>query len=418
MSRQSEASRSRPDTSAPHAGVPLLEISRENTPLEAELQAAVLRVQQSGGFVLGPDVTRLEESVAQLCGAKYAIGCASGSDALLLALMAIDIGPGDEVIVPSFTFFATASAVWRLGAKPIFVDIDPKTFNIDADCVAAAITSSTKAIIPVHLFGQCVDMDSICQLAERHNLVVIEDAAQAIGAKYHGRGAGSMGHVGCFSFYPTKNLGGWGDGGMLTTSDEQLAERLRLLRGHGMHPRYYHGAVGINSRLDTIQAAVLNVKLAHLSEWTAQRQSNAECYRELFAAADLGDSIILPTRGTPYFHVWNQYTIRVLGGRRDALRSHLTDARIGSEIYYPIPLHQQECFRCLGYGEGSLPETERAAQEVLSLPIFPQLTFEEQRTVVNRIVEFFRSEESGHASAVVPTAWASSLLAQQMPVES
>jgi dTDP-4-amino-4,6-dideoxygalactose transaminase len=299
--------------------------------------------------------------------------------------MALDVGEGDEVIVPSFTFFATASAVWRLGARPVFVDIDPHTFNLDPQKIEDAITPLTRAIIPVHLFGQCADMDAIGEIAARHGLHVIEDAAQAIGARFRGQAAGSMSAVACFSFYPTKNLGACGDAGLLTTHDAALAERLRLLAVHGMSPRYYHQVVGICSRLDSIQAAVLNVKLPKLAEWTAARRANARAYHAALSAAGLGDELRLPQCDVRCEHVWNQYTIRIGGGRRDALRSQLAAAGVGSEIYYPVPLHLQKCFQTLGYGPGSLPETERAAREVLSLPIFPELTTNELHTVVSRL---------------------------------
>jgi dTDP-4-amino-4,6-dideoxygalactose transaminase len=318
-----------------------------------------------------------------------AISCASGSDALLLAMMALGVGAGDEVIVPSFTFFATASCVWRVGAQPVFVDIDPETYNLDPKQVEAAITRATRAIIPVHLFGQCAAMDTLCDIARRYDLHVIEDAAQSIGAAYRGRPAGSWGQVGCFSFYPTKNLGGMGDGGMLTTTDEALANRLSLFAAHGMEPRYYHQLVGINSRLDTMQAAVLHVKIQKLDEWNAARARNAQRYHDLFADANLDQTVILPQTTRQHVHVWNQYTIRVPDGQRDTLRSHLAKANVGSEIYYPVPLHLQQCFEPLGYQVGSLPETERAAGEVLSLPIYPELTEAQQATVVDQIRRYY-----------------------------
>jgi dTDP-4-amino-4,6-dideoxygalactose transaminase len=370
-------------------GAPLLDVGRSNRPLRDRLLAAIADVLDSGKFLHGPDCRKLEQSIAAMCGVEHAVSCASGSDALLLSLMAIGVGPGDEVITPSFTFFATASAVWRLGARPVFVDIDPATFHLNPQLVDEAITPATKAIIPVHLFGQCAEMDSIRQIAEREGLRVIEDAAQAIGAKHQGRPAGGWGDIGCLSFYPTKNLGGFGDGGMLTTSDAELARKLRLLASHGMEPRYYHSVVGINSRLDSIQAAVLNVKLEHLPTWNVQRRANAERYGEMFATLGLDRDLILPRTASGREHVWNQYTVRVPKGRRDALRACLAEQGIGSETYYPLPLHLQECFRSLGYDEDSLPETERAAREVLSLPIFPELTVAEQQAVVDSIAHFY-----------------------------
>ncbi len=370
---------------------------REFEPVCEEILAAVEAVCASGQYILGPEVAQLEERLAGYCGTKHAIACASGSDALLLALMACDIGPSDEVIVPSYTFFATASAVARLGAPPVFADIEPGPFNIDPADVARRVTPATKAIIPVHLFGQCAEMDALRTIAARHGLRVIEDACQAIGAEYRGRRAGGLGDVACFSFYPTKNLGGFGDGGLLTTDDDVLADRLRLLRSHGMQPRYYHQVLGINSRLDAIQAAILNVKLAHLESATAARQDNAARYDELFRQHGLDQILGLPSAAPHGRHVWNQYVIRVPDGRRDALRQHLTAHQIGTEIYYPVAVHQQECFRKLAsarpsgrrVADASLPETERATRETLALPIFPLLTAPEQQTVVGRMAEFF-----------------------------
>jgi dTDP-4-amino-4,6-dideoxygalactose transaminase len=383
-----------PADESPPSPVPLLDVNRGHEPLRGEILAAMARVVDSGRFLHGPDVARLEARVAELSGTTHAVGCASGSDALLLALMALNIGPEDEVLVPSFTFFATASAPWRLGATPVFVDIDPETFSLDPARISEAITPRTKAIIPVHLFGQCADMEPILDLAKTHGLRVIEDAAQAIGATYFGQPAGSLSDVSCLSFYPTKNLGAFGDAGMLTTSSVALAERLRLLAAHGMSPRYYHQAVGVNSRLDSIQAAVLNVKFAQLEEWTNARRENAERYLHLFRAAGLDETLGLPGTAAGRGHVWNQYTVRVPGGRRDELRAHLAAAGIGSEIYYPVPLHLQACFASLGYERGSLPETEQAAAEVLSLPIFPELTAEEHERVVAEIGKFYAADVS------------------------
>ena len=371
--------------------VPLLDVNRGNAPIRDEILASIAEVVDSGRFLHGPQVGELECTVAGLCQTQQAVSCASGSDALLLSLMALDIQSGDEVILPSFTFFATASAVARLGANPVFVDIDPKTYNICPEAVESSVTSRTRAIIPVHLFGQCAAMDRIAAIAKKHDLPVIEDAAQAIGAEYLGRPAGSWGQIGCLSFYPTKNLGGMGDGGMMVCNDLEMAAKLRLLASHGMQPRYYHKLIGINSRLDTIQAAILNVKIAHLKSYGDARQKNANRYAELFASAGLNQSIDLPYHAPEALHVWNQYGIRVHAGLRDSLRKHLSEMGIGNEVYYPVPLHQQECFRDLGYTDGCLPQTEKAAKEILHLPIYPELTEYEQDAVVSGIKRFFAS---------------------------
>lgn len=376
---------------ASQASVPMLDVGRGNNPLKREVMEAIERVVDSGRFLHGPEVLQLEQRVGEECQTAHAIGCASGSDALLLALMALDIEPGDEVIVPSFTFFATASAVSRLGAEPVFVDIDPLTYNLDPESVEQSITSRTRAIIPVHLFGQCAAMDRICEIAKRHELVVIEDAAQAIGAAWDDRPAGSWGAMGCLSFYPTKNLGGMGDGGMLVCHDDALASKLRLLASHGMQPRYYHKLLGINSRLDTIQAAILGVKIKHLGSYVQARESHAQRYRELFESSRLTDTVQLPIKHPKAKHVWNQYGIRVPYGRRDALKSHLQQRGIGCEIYYPVPLHMQECFSDLGYSLGCLPHTEGAAREILHLPVYPELTAAEQELVVEGIESFYTS---------------------------
>lgn len=368
--------------------VPFIDVRRANRRLHEALLAAVAEVLDSGRYLFGPPVGRFETAVAQLCGVRHAIGCASGSDALLLSLMALEIGPDDEVIVPSFTFFATASAVWRLGARPVFVDIDPHTFTLHPDLVEQAIREETRAIIPVHLFGQCAAMDVLHQIASEHEVHVIEDVAQAIGAAYRGRRAGAWGTTGCFSFYPTKNLGGCGDGGLVTTNDDQLAERIRVLANHGMQPRYIHHRVGINSRLDSVQAAILEVKLRYLAEWTAQRRARAARYRELFHHYGLDHWLVLPQENPAGFHVWNQFTIRVPGGQRDEVRAFLAERGVGTEIYYPVPLHLQTCFLALGYRPGDLPHTEQAAREVLSLPIYPDLTEDEQAYVVEQIHRF------------------------------
>lgn len=360
--------------------------------------ASIAEVVDSGRFLHGPQVGELECTVAGICETSQAIACASGSDALLLALMALDIQAGDEVICPSFTFFATASAVSRLGAIPVFVDIDPKTYNLCPDEVAANVTSRTKAIIPVHLFGQCASMDKICAIGARHRIPIIEDAAQAIGAKYQDKPAGSWGDIGCLSFYPTKNLGGMGDGGMMVCNNQITSAKLRLLASHGMQPRYYHKLVGINSRLDTIQAAILNVKIAHLQEYAEKRASHAQRYAEMFAGEGLNEYFELPYQTPESVHVWNQYGIRVPDGLRDPLRKHLTEMGIGNEVYYPVPLHLQECFHDLGYFVGTLPKTERAAKEILHLPIYPELTDQEQDTVVAGIKRFYAAASSSKAA--------------------
>jgi dTDP-4-amino-4,6-dideoxygalactose transaminase len=381
--------------------VPLLDVNRGNKPLLAQIQAAFARICESGRFILGPDVQDLEKNICQYTSAKHAIACASGSDAILLALMANDIGPGDEVICPSFTFFATASAVARLGARPVFVDIEPATFNLDPAKVANKINPRTKAIIPVHLFGQCANMLELLAIANRYQIPVIEDAAQALGAKFGGKHAGVMGQIGCYSFYPTKNLGAFGDAGLIVTNDDNLAIKLRRLAAHGMSPRYYHGLLGINSRLDSLQAAVLNIKLPHLEEWATLRRENAGRYGKLMSAAGLDKVLGLPTTHSACVHVWNQYAIRIPHAKRDAIRAALGAAGIGTEIYYPLPLHLQECFQSLGYVHGDFPETERACAEVLNLPIFPEMGVEEQTYVVAQLALAVQ-KELPPPSAVVP----------------
>ena len=383
------AAASNPDVPTLLPAVPLLALDRQYATLREEIRGAIERVCDSGRFVLGPDVSDLEAELARALDVPHVISCASGSDALLLALMALGVGTGDEVILPSYTFFATASAVTRLGAVPIFADIDPHTYLVDPADVKRKISRRSKAIIPVHLFGRTADMDAILPIAAAAGLPVVEDAAQSILSTWHGRCSGGLGDVGCFSFYPTKNLGGAGDGGFLTTTRDDVAKSLKLLRVHGMEPRYYHQVIGINSRLDSIQAAILRVKLPHLDAWTTARQKNAARYHDLFARHDLGRHVTAPTDEPRGRHVWNQYVIRVADGRRDELRAHLTKHAVGTEIYYPVPCHLQQCFAHLGWGTGDLPETERAARETLALPIFPELEAAEQETVVARIAEFF-----------------------------
>jgi dTDP-4-amino-4,6-dideoxygalactose transaminase len=367
--------------------VPLLDLKAQYATIREEIQAALDRVVESQYFILGPEVKALEEEVAAYSQGKYGIGVSSGTDALLVALMAIGIQPGDEIITTPYTFFATAGSIARLGAKPVFVDIDPATYNIDPAGIAAQITPRTKAILPVHLFGQMAEMDPILAVAEQHNLIVIEDAAQAIGSEYNGRRAGSIGQLGCFSFFPSKNLGGFGDGGMVVTNDAALAERVNILSKHGSQPKYYHKFVGGNFRLDALQAAVLRVKLKYLDGWSEERQGNAATYRRLFHEAGLADVIGLPVE-LPYArHIYNQFIIR--SARRDELMAHLKAHKIGTEIYYPVPMHLQECFADLGYKAGDFPHSEAAANESLAIPIYPELTEEMLRSVVNAIATFY-----------------------------
>lgn len=367
--------------------VPLLDLQSQYQGLREELLAAVTGVMDSQRFVLGDEGRALEAQIAEYSRTKFAIGCASGSDALLLALMALDVKAGDEVITSPFSFFATGSAITRLGARPVFVDIDPATYNLDPNAVANAITPRTKAIMPVHLYGQCADMNALQEIAERHGIQIVEDAAQAIGAEDAGRRAGSLGAIGCFSFYPTKNLGGAGDGGIMTTNDAGLAARLRTLRVHGGAVEYRHSEVGINSRLDELQAAVLRVKLPHLDRWSNQRRKNAQCYDELLAEQPLEFALTTPYVREEARHIFHQYVVRV-PEHRDDLVKHLAENGVGTGIYYPIPLHLQECFAFLGYQEGDCPEAERAARETLALPIYPELTEAQQQYVVESVVSF------------------------------
>jgi dTDP-4-amino-4,6-dideoxygalactose transaminase len=368
--------------------VPLLDLAEQNNALRSEIEAALGRVLDTNAFILGDEVKALEKELAEYCGTKYAIACASGSDALLLALMAVGVEAGDEVVTTPYSFFATVSAVTRLGAKPVFVDIDPETFNFDVSQVENAITERTKAIQPVHLYGQCAEMASLNKIAARHGIPVVEDAAQAIGAEENGGRAGAMSEIGCFSFYPSKNLGGMGDGGFMTTDDDELARELFALRVHGSEERYYHKWVGLNSRLDGFQGAILRVKLPHLDTWSNKRKENADRYRRLFTDAGLAEQVVSPFERANGRHIYNQFVIRV-PGKRDALRKFLAANDIGTDIYYPVPLHLQECFEYLGYREGDFPESERAARESLALPIFPELRVEQQEYVVQRIGEFF-----------------------------
>jgi dTDP-4-amino-4,6-dideoxygalactose transaminase len=372
--------------------VPLLDLKAQYAAIRAEVQEAIERVCDSQQFILGPEVTALEEAIAAFCGARFAIGVSSGTDALLMALMALGVGPGDEVITTPYSFFATAGVIARLGARPVFVDIEPQTYNIDAAAVGAKITSRTKAILPVHLFGRCAEMDPILEAAAASGIGVVEDAAQAIGAcDARGRQAGTMAQIGCFSFFPSKNLGAFGDAGMLVTDDEHLAETLRRLRVHGSGPKYYHRLIGGNFRLDALQAAVLRVKLNYLPAWIAARRRNAARYRQLFAEAGVGSWATLPLDAPG--HIYNQFVIRC--AERDRLQAFLRERGIGTEVYYPLPLHLQECFRDLGHRPGDFPHSELAARESLALPIYPELTEAQQRYVVEQITAFYRRMPRG-----------------------
>jgi len=368
--------------------VPLIDLSAQHRALRYELQRAIQKVLDSQQFVLGPEVQSLEEGIANYCRTAYAIGCASGSDALLLALMALDLKAGDEVITTPFTFFATGAAIARLGAKPVFVEIDSQTYNLKVERVESAITPRTRAILPVHLYGQCVEMNALNEIGKRRNLPIVEDAAQAIGAECQGQRAGSMGLIGCFSFYPTKNLGGAGDGGALTTNDENLANRLKTLRVHGGRTEYEHDELGINSRLDSIQAAVLGVKLKYLDQWSEARRKHAERYTELINAAGLSERMIPPFISSGFRHIFHQYVVRV-PGHRDKFKESLAANGISTKTYYPVPLHLQKCFASFGYHKGDFPEAERAADETLAFPLFPELSEEQMLYVVDVCRRFF-----------------------------
>lgn len=371
-------------------GVPLCDVQSQYQELEQEIQQAVLNVLQSGRVILGPQVKGFEEDVAHYCHAGHAIGCASGSDALLLALQALEIGAGDEVILPTFTFFATAGAVVRTGATPVFVDIETTTFNLDPVEVAKKITNKTKAIIAVHLYGQTAEMEPLWRCAEEHQIPIIEDAAQAIGAEYQNKRTGTLGAMACFSFYPSKNLGAAGDAGLVVTSDPEWASLLSVLRVHGMKERYHHRYLGWNSRLDEIQAAVLRVKLPHLDHWTEGRQAAAHRYHAMIEEYRLEKFLQRPTVAKDRRHVFNQYCVRVADNRRNALVQHLKQHQVGCEIYYPIPMHQQECLAFLGYGPGDFPKSETVSQDILALPMFPDITSEQQRIVMETCVQFLQ----------------------------
>lgn len=379
--------------------VPLIDLVAQYQTIRDEVKAAVDEVFETQRFVLGDEVTALEEEIAAYCDARYAIACASGTDALVLSLMALGVGPGDEVITSPFTFFATAGAIHRVGATPKFVDIDPVSYNLRPEEVERAITSRTRAIMPVHIFGRCADMEPLWRLSVRHNLPIVEDAAQAIGSEYRGRRAGVLGTIGCFSFFPTKNLGGAGDGGIMTTDDKELADRLRRLRVHGDVGGYNHVEVGFNSRLDALQAAVLRVKLRYLDSWSDGRRANAQRYEELFAEQNL-DTVHLPTTDPDMVHVFNQFTLRIKDGLRDKVMQAMREDGVGCAVYYPIPLHLQECFAHLGYTEEDFPESNQAAAEVLSLPIFSELTDAQLR----RVVDVFADATARATTLKLPTS--------------
>jgi dTDP-4-amino-4,6-dideoxygalactose transaminase len=360
--------------------VPMLDLQAQYRPIRDAVIEAVTRVCDSQRFIMGPEVEGMERDLAAYLGVTHAVGVSSGTDAILLAMMALGIGPGDEVITSTYSFFATAGCVARIGATPVFVDIDPVTYNIDSAATAAAVTSRTRAIIPVHLYGQSADLDPLIAIAKRAGVPLIEDAAQAIGATYKGRMVGGVGRVGCFSFFPSKNLGAFGDGGLVTTNDDALAASLRRLRVHGADRQYYHQVIGGNFRLDALQAAVLRVKLPHLAGWTEARRRNAARYDELFADAGLTGRVTLPVASPHCRHIFNQYVIRV--PRRDAVKAHLESRQVGCAIYYPVPFHEQACFAYLGYRTGQFPHAELAARETLALPIYGELTAEQQHYVV------------------------------------
>ena len=365
--------------------VPLLDLQAQYAPLRRQILEAIERVCDSQRFIMGSDVADLERELASALEVGDAVAVSSGTDAILATLMTLGIGPGNEVITTTFSFFATAGCISRLGAKPVFVDVRPDTCNIDPDAVRRAITPATRAIMPVHLYGLCADMDPILAIARERNIAVVEDACQAIGARYHGRQAGSMGLAGCFSFFPSKNLGAFGDAGLIVTNDRAFARELRLYRNHGAEPKYIHHRIGGNFRMDTLQAAVLRVKLPHLDRWTEMRRVNAARYGELFAAAHLDGSITLPVEPAGCRHIFHQYAVRV--PRRDAVRRHLEDAGIGTEVYYPVPFHLQECFAPLGYQRGAFPHAEAAADSTLALPIYGELTDEQQEAIVAALAD-------------------------------
>lgn len=377
--------------------VPLLDLKSQYASIKTEIKAAIEDVCETQAFILGPRVENLEKNVTAYCGAKYGVGVSSGTDALLVALMALNIKPGDEIITTPFTFFSTGGTIARLHAKPVFVDVDRVTFNMEPSKIRCAITAKTKAILPVHLFGQCSDMDPIMELAKEYGLYVVEDGAQSIGAEYKGKRCGSIGHMGCLSFFPSKNLGGFGDGGMVITNDPVLYERVKVLRVHGSKTKYYHQVVGGNFRLDALQATILDVKLKYLEGWSDRRRKNAHYYDQAFQETGIVQKGFVTTPVSVYknggdvnYHIFNQYTLRVKN--RDRLQAFLKANGVGTEVYYPLPLHLQECFKELGYSKGSLPVSEEASEHVISIPIYPELTNDMREFVVMKIGEFYKSE--------------------------
>lgn len=368
--------------------VPLLDLKAQYTKIRDEIEPVVKEVIESQYFIMGPKVKEFEENIAKYCNVKHALGVSSGTDAILMALMALNIKPGDEVITTTYSFFATAGCISRLNAIPVFVDINPETYNIDPALIEEKITKKTKAIVPVHLYGQMADMDPILKIAKKHNLKVIEDAAQAVGSEYKdGKRAGSIGDMGCFSFFPSKNLGGFGDGGLITTNNDELLERLTYLRNHGAHPKYFHKMIGGNFRLDALQAAVLNVKIKYLDSWTEGRQKNADYYDQGIIQRSLDKHIKIPKRLTGYRHIFNQYILQMK--ERDALLKHLQNNNIGCEIYYPVTFNNQECFEYLGYKKGEFPVAEKAADETIAIPIYPELTADQKEYILDTIKKFY-----------------------------
>jgi dTDP-4-amino-4,6-dideoxygalactose transaminase len=368
--------------------VPLLDLKAQYTKIRDEIEPVVKEVIESQYFIMGPKVKEFEENIAKYCNVKHALGVSSGTDAILMALMALNIKPGNEVITTTYSFFATAGCISRLNAIPVFVDINPETYNIDPALIEEKITKKTKAIVPVHLYGQMADMDPILKIAKKHNLKVIEDAAQAVGSEYKdGKRAGSIGDMGCFSFFPSKNLGGFGDGGLITTNNDELFERLTYLRNHGAHPKYFHKMIGGNFRLDALQAAVLNVKIKYLDSWTEGRQKNADYYDQGIIQRSLDKHIKIPKRLTGYRHIFNQYILQMK--ERDALLKHLQNNNIGCEIYYPVTFNNQECFEYLGYKKGEFPVAEKAADETIAIPIYPELTADQKEYILDSIKKFY-----------------------------